>query len=293
MAATLRGLPVSTTHALVGGLAGAGLARGGAASVGWLHLGQSFALPLLAGPLLAMALVALVYPVLNRLRRRAGVDHETCLCIGTEVVPVAVPVATAVVTPVVPLGAGPVGPLALARSAGVSVSLGQTAVCVTRYRGTLVGISAQRVIDAVHGLSAGRVGFSRGLNDTPKIAAIVLASGSTGQAGALVWVGFGMAIGALAQALRVGRTLGFEITPMNSGQGLTANLVTAALVMGASRVGVPVSTTHVSAGALFGLGASTRGLVKSTLRRILLAWVATLPAAFGVAALVATVVGVL
>ena len=45
-----------------------------------------------------------------------------------------------------------------------------------------------------------------------------------------------------------------KITPLTHGQGFTANLVTSLLVVFASRVGVPVSTTHVSCGALFGIG---------------------------------------
>ena len=52
------------------------------------------------------------------------------------------------------------------------------------------------------------------------------------------------------------------------------------------RFGVPVSTTHVSTGALFGLGASTRQLDTSTFRTIILAWVVTLPTAFATAWLV-------
>ncbi len=290
MAATLRGLPVSTTHALVGGLAGAGLARAGAASVEWLHLASSFALPLLVGPLLAVGLVSVVYPLAARLRRHVGIDHETCLCVGVGAeqrvvgVPRAATAATATVSAMATRSA-------MATAPAVMVVMAPTAECITRYRGAFLGLRAQIVIDVLHALAAGMVGFARGLNDTPKIAAIVLASGAATRSGALAWVGGGMAVGALAQALRVGRTLGFGITPLNSGQGLVANVVTSVVVVGASRLGLPVSTTHVSAGALFGLGASTRGLVRSTFRRILVAWVATLPAAFLVAAAVSAAVG--
>ena len=44
-----------------------------------------------------------------------------------------------------------------------------------------------------------------------------------------------------------------RITRMNHGQGFTANLVTGVVVIGASRLGLPVSTTHVSCGAMFGI----------------------------------------
>ena len=64
---------------------------------------------------------------------------------------------------------------------------------------------------------------------------------------------------------------------MNPGQGFTANLVTAVLVAGASRFGLPVSTTHVSVGSLFGIGVVNRTARARTIATILLAWVTTLP----------------
>ncbi len=125
--------------------------------------------------------------------------------------------------------------------------------------------------------------FARGLNDTPKIAALLLAGAVLEPLWVMVCIGLGMAAGALLQAYRVGHTMSRRITRMNSGQGFTANVATAFMVLLASRFGVPVSTTHVSTGALFGLGISTGELDTSTVHAILLAWVATLPAAFVVA----------
>ena len=80
-----------------------------------------------------------------------------------------------------------------------------------------------------------------------------------------------------------------KITQMNHGQGFTANLMTSVIVIGASRLGLPVSTTHVSCGALFGLGAVTRQGHWRTIGTILAAWVTTVPlgAALGAATFVA------
>jgi PiT family inorganic phosphate transporter len=60
---------------------------------------------------------------------------------------------------------------------------------------------------------------------------------------------------------------------------LTANLTTAALVIFASQLGVPVSTTHVSCGSLFGIGLITRQVNKRVVSEILMSWVITLPVA--------------
>ncbi len=70
-----------------------------------------------------------------------------------------------------------------------------------------------------------------------------------------------------------------RITDLNPGQGLTANLVTALLVLFASPLGLPVSTTHVSCGSIFGIGLVNRTLQWKTVAQILMAWVTTLPLA--------------
>ena len=88
-----------------------------------------------------------------------------------------------------------------------------------------------------------------------------------------------MAIGGLLAARRVAVTMSDRIVEMNHGQGFTANLVTAFLVTVASRLGIPVSTTHVSCGSLFGLGAVTGTARWEMNLGITLAWVVTLPAA--------------
>lgn len=284
MAATLLGMPISTTHALVGGLAGAGVAAGGLGAVVWTKLATSFALPLVLSPLCSALLVAGLYPMMRKLRARSGITHETCVCVGTE--PTLVPIALARRP-----GRADQAAIAAAVAAVPTLSIGSDAECVVRYRGRVAGVSAARVLDAFHYLSAGAVGFARGLNDTPKIAALVLAGSLLDPWASMAAVGAGMAGGSILNARRVANTMSHEITPMNPGQGLTANLVTAALVIVASRFSLPVSTTHVSVGALGGLGVATGGIQRKTVERILLAWVVTLPAAFAVAAMVRAVLG--
>jgi PiT family inorganic phosphate transporter len=66
---------------------------------------------------------------------------------------------------------------------------------------------------------------------------------------------------------------------MEPDQGLWANLVTSFLVIFASKWGMPVSTTHVSCGALFGIGLANGQAHWIVIRTILLAWVLTLPTA--------------
>ena len=80
-------------------------------------------------------------------------------------------------------------------------------------------------------------------------------------------------------ARKVAIMMSKRITPLNHGQGFTANIVSAALVFSASRWGLPVSTTHVSVGSLFGIGLVTRQANPRVVSGILLSWVLTLPIA--------------
>ena len=96
-----------------------------------------------------------------------------------------------------------------------------------------------------------------------------------------------MALGGVLLAKRVAKTMSQDITPMNAGQGFTANVVSALLVIGASRMGVPVSTTHVTCGALFGIGVATRKGRAGVIGGVVLSWFITLPLAALLAAFAA------
>ncbi|NBV22781.1 MAG: anion permease [Proteobacteria bacterium] len=143
-----------------------------------------------------------------------------------------------------------------------------------------------RTLDTLHFLSGGAASFARGLNDTPKMAALLLVLDAADVRWGMVAVALTMALGALLDADRVAETLGKKVTDMNPGQGFAANLATAVLATTASFHSLPVSTTHVSVGALLGIGITTRQAKWRNVGEILLAWVITLPCAALLAALV-------
>jgi len=141
-----------------------------------------------------------------------------------------------------------------------------------------------RTLDALHFLSAGAVCFARGLNDTPKMAALLLGVGWLHGGAGMILIALAMAAGGLISAKQVAETLAHKITDMNPGQGFAANFATALLVTTASLHGLPVSTTHVSVGALLGIGITTRQAKWRTVIPVLAAWVITLPLSALVAA---------
>lgn len=215
--ATRLGFPVSTTHMLMGGLLGAGLAAA-PSEVSVVRLWESFAKPLLLAPLIAIVLGGLLYLALGRMR--LAPNHRS------------------------------------------------------------------RPLDTLHFLSAGAVCFARGMNDTPKIAALLVGVAGFGASPALVLVGIAIAAGGVLGSRRVAETLAHKITSMDPGQGFAANLTSAFLVMLGSFKGLPLSTTHVTVGALLGIGITTRQAKWRTVVPVLLAWVVTLPCAAALAALV-------
>jgi PiT family inorganic phosphate transporter len=98
-------------------------------------------------------------------------------------------------------------------------------------------------------------------------------------------VGTAVAIGGLLNARKIAETMSKKITRMNHGQGFAANLSTAILVVCASLFGLPVSTTHVSVGSLFGIGLTTGKANVPMVSAIVLSWVITLPCAAGLGGL--------
>jgi PiT family inorganic phosphate transporter len=145
-------------------------------------------------------------------------------------------------------------------------------------------------------VSASLFSLSHGTNDAQKTMGIIfLALVSAGELGANddvpVWVivsaATAIAAGTYAGGWRIIRTMGSRIIKMNPVQGFAAEGAGSAVILSASHVGFPLSTTHVISGAIMGAGAAQR---LSAVRwgiagNIFAAWVLTLPAAAAVGAI--------
>ncbi len=258
--ATRTGFPVSTTHALIGGLVGAGLAQTGG-TVHFDKLANAFLLPLLVSPIVAAAIGMLAYRVF-----RWRLAEKDCVCL---------------VAPTQTLMPAADGTLA-GRISVPSVVLASDAAC-ERLEAP-VRVSVSRNMDRLHVLSGMSICFARGVNDTPKLTALLVAAHFVNAQISIVAIGVAMAAGGILFARQVAETMSQRVTRMDHAQGLAANLITATLVLFASKLGLPVSTTHVAVGSIAGVGASAKTLNWRALRNVLLSWVATLPLALVVAA---------
>jgi len=257
--ATRLGLPVSTTHALLGGIVGAVWMAAGIDGLRLDAVTRKALMPLLISPLIAVVLSAVLLLLARCVAARVPAWSPGCcerkdwrknpfICAG-------------------PTHSAPVSPW------------------------------AGRVWVGLHWLSGGLISFARGLNDVPKIAAFLVLVVSL-QPGLIALPGgdnripilavtLFMAVGALWGGFRVLKILSRRVVPLDASSGVVANLGTSLLVLLASPLGIPVSTTHVSTGSLLGVR-WTQGIRPrqgDALRAILFAWLITLPVAAGLAAL--------
>ncbi len=253
--ATHTGLPVSTTHALVGGLVGTALVAQGAAGVNWGGVLRKTALPLAASPLLSLVLMVAVFPLIGLAFRRF---NRYCVCVERTEAVVAVVGSAA----------------ALAQGSSLHVIAG--AECPPAV------LARMNAMDSLHWLSAGCTSFFRGMNDTPKILAIGAAAGASAGVGVrwlFLLTALAIGLGSFVAGRRVTDTLARKVTRIAPDDGFAGNLVTSALVGLASFLTLPVSTTHVSSGAILGIGLHRKDVRWRVVRDIGLAWVVTLPVA--------------
>ena len=266
--ATIFGLPISTTHALTGAIVGAGLVAVGT-ELNFSVLGKSFILPLLLGPFISIGLTSLVYLAATRISQLRGKTGDPCLCVEETQVLAAT------------------GALAFEAGSRLTVTARASADDCAAVQG--VRLTGTGSANAVHFVSAGMLCLARGMNDAPKIVALLLAANAVGVRDGLLAIGFAMALGGIINARKVARTMSHRISDMSAGQALSANIVSAALVIAASRFGLPVSTTHVTVGAITGTGLINRTANLKVLGGIAASWVGTLP----LAALLAALAGLL
>lgn len=268
--ATFLGAPVSTTHSVVGGVLGAGMAAAGLSAVAWPMIAAIVASwvisPALGGILAAILLAVANATILNRehkiVQARIWVPVLIGLMTGVFSMYIAMkglsrmwdPASTTVVALGVLFG---IGGWLLARPwvLGRSTGLENRAKSVN-------GLFRLPLICAAALLS-----FAHGANDVANavgpLAAIVAAAADSGstEVGAValpLWVlaigAIGIAVGLALFGPRLIRTVGEKITKMNEIRAFCVALSAAITVLIASALGLPVSSTHIAIGAVFGVG---------------------------------------
>jgi PiT family inorganic phosphate transporter len=297
LGATRLGMPVSTTHAIVGAIVGFGSVSIGSEAVNWPKVGQIVASwltsPLLAGVLafftfqLTRSLV-LDRPDPVRQLRRLGpffffyvffIIGLVTLFKGLKNLKLDLDLSEAM------LGSALVGVVGSVLGTYFlrHVQTGEPS------EGDRFG-SVERVFVVLQILTACAVAFAHGSNDVanaigPLAAIVTTVEGAdlTSKAPVQPWMlavgGLGIVLGLATWGYRVMETVGKKITELTPSRGFSAELAAATTIVLASRLGIPVSTTHTLVGAVLGVGMA-RGIGAIDLRvvgSIVVSWVATLP----------------
>ncbi|MCH2483679.1 MAG: inorganic phosphate transporter [Gammaproteobacteria bacterium] len=299
--ATRFGLPVSTTHAIVGAIVGFGVVSVGPEVVNWGKIGQ-IVLSWLTSPLIAGVFAFVIFQITRakvldtkdpvaQIRKLGPIFFFLVFFIiglvtlfkGLKPLKLNLELTEALMGSILLgfIGAG-VGVFFIRR-----VELGQED---PKHRFSRV----EKIFVVLQILTACAIAFAHGSNDVANaigpLAAISSAiSGADlgGKASVSPWMlaigGIGIVFGLATWGYRVMETVGKRITELTPSRGFAAQLAAATTIVVASRLGIPVSTTHTLVGAVLGVGLA-RGISALDMRvvgKIIASWVATLPIAAG------------
>ncbi|MGH6735206.1 MAG: inorganic phosphate transporter [Methyloceanibacter sp.] len=266
--ATFLGAPVSTTHAIVGGVLGAGLVAVGAGAVDWLIVSTiffSWLMSPLIGGFVAAAFLAFIKVKL--------IYQEDKIAAARRWVPALVSLMAAIFAAyIIVKGLHNVWQPNLASVAGIAAAGFLLTYIVARPWVRRQSESMENRNQDLRKLfhlplicSAALLSFAHGSNDVANAVgplAAILDSVQTGslarEVGVPFWVmligAIGISLGLFLFGPRIVRIVGEQITKMNPMRAFCVALAAAFTVLVASQLGLPVSTTHIVVGAVFGVG---------------------------------------
>ena len=293
---TWKEMPISTTHSIIGAMMGFGLIAGGISLVNWVKVG-SVAASWVLSPLVGCVLAFIVFKIIIKLIFAKENPVESAKIIGPFLIGITA--------------------LLITSSLLLKTSLGDR-LNISDYEGLLIaafvavfiaaiGIVLLRKIEAksvedyktVEGIfrklqviTCCYVAFSHGANDVANAigpVAGIIPLASTGEMNPTAQIpiallalgGLGIAVGCITWGRRVMETVGKKITNLNHTRGFSVEFAAATTVLVASKLGLPISTSHTVVGAVIGVGLA-RGLEAvdiTVIKKIIASWILTLPAA--------------
>ncbi len=298
------GLPVSTTHSIVGSVAGFGIAAAGWSSVQWGKMTQ-IVLSWFISPIAGGIMAFIVFKFISR--SILGQDRPARAAIKYAPFLVSAVTATVVLATIykgLKHVIGNISWLTPQVSIYITVALSVISWFISRWwlGRQLSGkddLSVDDQLELVERvfvpfviITSCSVAFAHGANDVANsvgpLAAVVrvLQTGEVAQkVGVPFWVlvlgGSGIVLGLATFGYRVMYTVGMKITEITPSRGVAADLSATATVLLCTRLKLPISTTHTLVGAILGIGLARglAGINRDVTKRIFGAWFVTVPAA--------------
>lgn len=266
--ATWVGAPVSTTHSVVGGVMGAGIVAAGFAAVNWPSMGAiaaSWVISPVLGGIIAAAFLALIKSrIIYREDKIAAARVWVPVLLGIMAGAFGTYLALKGLNRIIRIDMG------IALLIGLGVGIICYVLCVPLIRRQSRGLeNRNKSLKALFGLplvfSAALLSFAHGANDVANavgpLAAIVHAiedGGASENVAIPTWVmvigAFGISFGLFLFGPKLIRMVGSQITKLNPMRAYCVSLSAAITVILASWLGLPVSSTHIAVGAVFGVG---------------------------------------
>jgi len=292
--ATWRSLPVSTTHSIVGAMIGFGIMAGGFGMINWGKLG-AVVLSWVISPVFSLIIAFVMFKVIIRLILSRKASFERALRYSPYFISLAIFVVVLSFLFKTPLGKkfSISMPMSLLLAFVLALILGFIGrQLLTKFVPKTKTNGAEEIFRRIQIGTSCYVALAQGANDVANAIgplAVIYFLVKTGTVGAkvpvpvflLVFGGFGIALGIAMAGSRVMTTIGTKITTLTNTRGFSVDFAAATTVLVASKLGLPVSTTHASVGGVMGVGLA-RGLEAVNFRvifQIMIYWVLTVPAA--------------
>ncbi len=266
--ATALGAPVSTTHSIVGGVLGAGVAAGGIGIANWDKMGAiaaSWVISPVMGGIIAAAFLLLI--------KRTITYQQDMIAAARRMVPLLVGLMTwAFTTYIVLKGFKRIWKVEFGTAVIIGLVIGLLVVAIVRPIVSRLASQLPNEKQSINKLftlplifAAAMLSFAHGANDVANavgpLAAIndaIIHGGIAQTASIPLWVmmvgALGIAVGLALYGPKLIKTVGSEITELDKMRAFCIAMAAAVTVIVATQLGLPVSSTHIAVGGIFGVG---------------------------------------